>query len=78
MTKFAVRLLTLAIYAAALLALPAITPANAVTSHGKHAKKHARMVQRAPAVRDDPGRSPFPSNYTDDFDRKNTGGGGGY
>jgi hypothetical protein len=75
MTKFAVRLLTLAIYAAALVALPAITSANAVTSHGKHTRKHVRMVQRAPAVRD-AGRNPFTSNYGEDFDRKNTGGGG--
>jgi hypothetical protein len=75
MTKFAVRLLTLAICAAALVALPAITPANAAT---KHAKKHARMVQPAASAARDPGRSPFPGNYADDFDRKNTGGGGGY
>jgi hypothetical protein len=75
MIKFAVRLLTLAIYAAALVALPAITPANAVTSHGKHARKHARMVQRPPAVRD-ASKNPFTSNYGEDFDRKNTSGGG--
>jgi hypothetical protein len=77
MTKFAVRLLTLAICAAALVALPAITTADAATNHGKHAKKHARMVQQAPAARD-PYKSPFPSNYDEDFDRKNSGGGGGY
>jgi hypothetical protein len=75
MTEFAVRLLTLAIYAAALVVLPAITPANAASTQGKHARKHAKATQRAPAVRD-ASRNPFTSNRGEDFDRKNTSGGG--
>jgi multisubunit Na+/H+ antiporter MnhG subunit len=71
MIKFAIRLLALAILAT----LPVITHANAATSHSKHLKKHARTVQHAPAAQD-PNKNPFSSNYGDDFDRKNAGGGG--
>jgi hypothetical protein len=77
MTKFAIRLLTLTIYATPLVALPVITHANAATSHGKHFKRHAREIQRSPAIRD-VNKNPFASKYEDDFDRKNAGGGGGY
>jgi hypothetical protein len=43
MSKFATRLLTLAIYSAALAVVPMVTPAQAGTSHSKHLKKHARF-----------------------------------
>ena len=38
MGKFAIRLLTPASYAAALVVVPAVTPAKAMTSGGKHTK----------------------------------------
>ncbi len=43
MSKFAIRLLTLAIYAAALAAVPAVTPAKAGTSSSRHIKKHKKQ-----------------------------------
>ena len=76
MTKFTIRLLALAIFAAPLMAVPVVPPANAATNDGKHVKKHTRKIQRAPAVKN-ANKSPFPS-YEDDFDRRNAGGGGGY
>ena len=78
MTKFTIRLLALAIFATPLVAIPVVSPANAVTNDSKHVRKHAKRVHRAPApaVRN-ANKSPFPS-YDDDFDRKNAGGGGGY
>jgi len=76
MIKFTGRLLALAIYATPLVALPIVTHANAATN-GQHVKKHAKQAQRTTTVRE-PNKSPFPSNYDDDFDRKNAGGGGGY
>jgi hypothetical protein len=44
MSKFAIRLLTLAMFATALVVVPVITPAEAATN-SKHAKKHWRMTQ---------------------------------
>jgi hypothetical protein len=40
MDKFAIRVLTLAICATALVAFPAVTSAEAATINGKHIKKH--------------------------------------
>jgi hypothetical protein len=76
MTKFTIRLLALAIFATPLVAIPVVSPADAATDGKTHVKKHAKKIQRAPAVRG-ASKSPFPS-YDDDFDRKNAGGGGGY
>jgi hypothetical protein len=76
MTKFTGRLLALAIYATPLVALQMVTHANAATD-GQHVKKHAKRVHRMTPVRET-SKSPFPSNYDDDFDRRNAGGGGGY
>ena len=47
MSKFAIRLLTLAISATALVLVPTVTPAKAETSSSRHFKKHKK--QRAPA-----------------------------
>jgi hypothetical protein len=43
MSKFAIRLLTLAMYATALALVPMGTPAKAETSGSKHLKKHKRQ-----------------------------------
>ena len=48
MSKFATRLLMLAICATALAAVPTVTPAKAAASSSKHIKKHRRNVQRVP------------------------------
>jgi hypothetical protein len=76
MTRFTIRLLALATFAMPLVAIPAVSPADAATNGKTHVKKHAKKIQRAPAVQG-ASKSPFPS-YDDDFDRKNAGGGGGY
>jgi type III secretory pathway component EscR len=77
MTKFAIRLLALAIYATPLVMLPVVTQANAATSESKPVKKHVKKVQRAPAAQD-PYKSPFASKYDEDRERINSAGGGGY
>ena len=46
MSKFAIRLLTLAMYATALVAVPMVTPANAATNGGKHTK-HKKKIQNS-------------------------------
>jgi hypothetical protein len=76
MKKITIRLLTLAIFVTPLVAVPMVSPAGAATNDKTHAKKHARKIQRAPAIKD-ASKNPFPS-YEDDFDRRNAGGGGGY
>ncbi len=46
MSKFAIQVLTLAIYATPLVAVPMVAPAKAETSRGKHIKKYKRNIQR--------------------------------
>jgi hypothetical protein len=43
MRKFAIRLLTLAVYATALALGPTVTPVNAEASGSKHLKKHRKQ-----------------------------------
>ena len=50
MSKFAIRLLTLAMYATAPVVVPMVTPAKAETSSSKPMKKHKK--QRSPGFRD--------------------------
>ena len=45
MTRSAIRLLTLVVGAAALVALPAVTPASSMTSHNNHIKRHKMAVR---------------------------------
>ena len=42
MSKFAIRLLTLAIYAAALVAVPTVTPAKAAADGSQEMQKHKK------------------------------------
>ena len=44
MTKFAIRLLTLAVYTTALVVVPMVTPAKAATSSSKHTK-HKKKIR---------------------------------
>ena len=53
MGKFAIRLLSLAMYATSLPVIPMITPAKAETSSIKHAKKqHRKNIQWSPGSSD--------------------------
>jgi hypothetical protein len=53
MSKFAIRLLSLGIYATSLPVIPMITPAQAETSTTKHAKKqHRKNIQWSPSFSD--------------------------
>ena len=47
MSKYAIRLLTRAICATALVAVPMVTPAKAETSSSKHIKKHKKKIQKS-------------------------------
>jgi hypothetical protein len=78
MNKLAIRLLTLAMYATALVVVPMVTPAKAATNSSKEIKKKKKMTNRSPATGDPRSANPFSSNMYDDFDRRNAGGGGGY
>ena len=80
MSKFAIRLLTLTLYATALVVVPMVTPAKAATNSSKEIKKKKKMTYRSPRITNarSPSSNPFSSNMYDDFDRKNAGGGGGY
>jgi len=45
MSRFAIRLLTLAVYATALALVPTVTSAKAETSRSKHLKKHQKHIR---------------------------------
>jgi hypothetical protein len=77
MSKFAIGLLTLAVYATSLVAVPMVTPAKAATESSKQMKKH-KKIHRSPGIANarSPSANPFPP-MDEDPDRK-AGGGGGY
>lgn len=77
MSKFAIGLLTLAVYATALVAVPMVTPARAAADSSKQMKKH-KKIHRSPGIANakSPSANPFPP-MDEDPDRK-AGGGGGY
>lgn len=52
MSKFAIRLLTLAMCATALAVAPMVTPAKAETGSSKHIKKHRKWIYRSPGFGD--------------------------
>jgi hypothetical protein len=69
MRKFAIRLLTLAIYATALVAVPMVTPAKAAAESSKHVKK--KRIHNPTSFNQAPSnRTPPSNNSNDDFDRK--------
>ena len=75
MSKFAIGLLTLTVYATALAAVPMVTPAGAATD-SKHIKKNGsrKKTLNSPSAYD-----PWsPDHPNEDPDRKAGGGGGGY
>ena len=79
MSKFAIRLLTLSMYATALVAAPMVTPAKAAADSSKEMKKHKKKIHRSPGIANarSPSANPFPP-MDEDPDRKAGGGGGGY
>jgi hypothetical protein len=75
MSKFAIGLLTLAMYATALVAVPMVTPAKAAADSSKEMKKN-KKIHRSPGIANARSPSAHPSPATnDDPDRK---AGGGY
>ena len=75
MRKFAIRLLTLAVYATALVVVPTVTPAKAATDSSKQMKKHKKKIHSSAGVAAPKSSgSAWPSMY-DDPDRKAAGGG---
>ena len=85
MSKSATRVLTLAIYAAALVIVPMVTSAKAATN-GSEEEKGKKTIQTSPGS-SDPGRASancsrgidcktWPPRIFDDPDRKSGGGGG--
>lgn len=76
MSKSAIRLLTLATYASALVVVPMVTPAKAVTNSSE-IEKNKKKIQNGPGVSDPRSSSPsWPPPMYDDPDRKAAGGGG--
>jgi hypothetical protein len=77
MSKFAMGLLTLAMFATAQVVVPMVTPIQAATNSSKEIKKKKKMTQRGPGIANArSSNNPFPPMY-EDPDRK-AGGGGGY
>lgn len=73
MTRFAIRLLTLALFAVASIAVPMITPAKAATDGSTSAKKKHKKTAatgRHMQMQPPPASSQSPSNMSDDPSRK--------
>jgi hypothetical protein len=75
MRKYAIRLLTLAIYATALVAVPTVTPAKAAADGSqemkKHKKTHKSLRIEAPKASNHKASNQAPySNPNDNPDRK--------
>jgi len=70
MSKLAIRLLTLAIFATAAAAIPMVTPAKAATSTGEAKKKHKKMNASGAAIQAPRPSTQYPPNMSDDPGRK--------
>ena len=79
MSKLAVGFFTIAIYAMALMTVPMVTPAEAAAESGKqHIKKNKRKSYSGGTACDPWSPDHSACSASEDFDRKNAGGGGGY
>lgn len=77
MRRFTIRLLTLAIFGTALLAVPIATSAKAATNGIADTEKSKKKIRENRGISDrGPSKPSWPPSYEDDFDRKNGGGGG--
>jgi hypothetical protein len=75
--KSAIRLLTLALCATALMVVPMVTPAKAATNGSGEIEKNKKKIQKSLGAGDPRSSNPaWPPPMYDDFDRKNGGGGG--
>ena len=76
MRKLAIRLLTLTMYATAMVVAPLVSPVNAANTSSKEVKKHHKKPQRGPSLssRAKPSDNPFPP-MNEDPDRRVSGGG---
>jgi hypothetical protein len=71
MRKLAIRFLTLAIYATALVAVPAVTPAKAAADGSQEMKKHKKKTHKSLRIEAPKASNQAPySNPNDDPDRK--------
>ena len=71
MSKFAIRLLTLGIYATALLAVPMVTPAKAAADGSREMRKHRKNHRTVRIEEPRPSnQAPHSNNPYDDPDRK--------
>jgi hypothetical protein len=71
MRKYAIRLLTLAIYATALIAVPTITPAKAAADSSQEMKKHKKKTDKSLRIEAPKASNQAPySNPNDNPDRK--------
>jgi hypothetical protein len=75
MGKFAIRFLTLAVYAAAVVAAPVVIPARAAAESTQIKKKHKKINPRSSTVQAPRISNEIPRNYSDDPDRRAAGGG---
>jgi hypothetical protein len=70
MSKFAIRLLTLAIYATALVAIPMVTPAKAAADNSNQVKKKKKPSGNGSSIGVPRSSSQAPHNPYDDPDRR--------
>ena len=71
MNKFAIRLLTLTIYATAVVAVPTITPVRAAADGGQHVKKHKKThISPSVGAPKASNQAPYYANPSDNPDRK--------
>jgi hypothetical protein len=75
MRKFAIRFLTLAIYATAVMAVPMVAPAKAAAESAQIKKKHKKINPRSSNIAAPRFSNEIPRNYSDDPDRRAAGGG---
>ena len=74
MSRFAIRLLTLAMYATALVTVPMVTPAKAAADSSKQMKKNSNNKKKT--LNNPSAYDPWsPSHANEDPDRKAAGGG---
>ena len=70
MKKSAIRLLTLAIYATALVAVPVVTPAGAAADNSQETKKKQKTSPKSSRIEAPRTSTQYPPNMSDDPGRK--------
>jgi hypothetical protein len=75
MRNFAIRFVTLAIYATAVVAVPMVAPARAAAESTQIKKKHKKINPGSSNNAAPRFSNEIPRNYSDDPDRRPAGGG---